>query len=55
LIDEDIFLLQAAVENLRSADKTEQRIIDAAWRIAFRLEQIANRAGRARLAKSRWW
>jgi hypothetical protein len=41
------FTLQAAVENLRSADKTESQTIDAAWRIAFKLDQMAKRAWRA--------
>jgi hypothetical protein len=43
LSDEEIGALQAAVENLRSPDKAESRTIDAAWRIASKLEQIANR------------
>ncbi len=43
LDDEDIGTLQAAVENLRSPDRNE-RTVDAAWRIASKLEQLAKDA-----------
>lgn len=48
LTDEDIGTLQAAVENLRSSDRMEERTIDAAFRIAYKLEQITKRAYHAR-------
>jgi hypothetical protein len=47
LSEEDIGTLQAAVENLRAPERTES-IIAAAWRIAYRLEQLAKRAEAAR-------
>jgi hypothetical protein len=42
LADDATFTIQAAVENLRSADRTEQTV-EAAWRIAAKLEGIAKR------------
>lgn len=47
LTEDDIGTLQAAVENLRSCDKTESRT-EAAWRIAHRLAALATRAEEAR-------
>src|SRR6266496_1147180 len=44
LTNDEIGTLQAAVENLRSPDKAEEWTIEAAWRIASKLEQIAKRA-----------
>jgi hypothetical protein len=50
LSDDEVFTIQAAVEHLRSvppdADDTEgrERRADAAFRIAYKLEQIAKRA-----------
>lgn len=55
ITDNDIFLLQCAVENMRSApegDEQRARLIDARWRIAFDLEQLAKRAEVARRAQS---
>ncbi len=46
LSDDEIFTLQAAVENLRSADRNEATV-DAAWRIASKLEALAKRANEA--------
>jgi hypothetical protein len=43
LSDDETFTLQAAVENLRSAER-DDRIIEAAWRIASKLEALAKRA-----------
>jgi hypothetical protein len=39
---DDIFTLQAAVENLRGGGSSER--VEAAWRIASKLEQMAKRA-----------
>lgn len=44
LSEEDIGTLQAAIENLRSPDKSDERTIEAAWRIASKLEQIVVRS-----------
>lgn len=49
LSDEDIGTLQAAVENLRSCERP-QRVVEAAFLIAFRLEQLAKRADEQRRA-----
>ena len=43
LDDEDLGTLQAAVENLRLANRTTEQL-DAAWRIASKLEMIAKDA-----------
>jgi hypothetical protein len=40
--DDELFTIQCAVENLRSADQNESRI-EAAWRIASKLEALAKR------------
>lgn len=42
LTNEEIGTIQAAVENLRSANKDEHRV-EAAWRIAYKLEQMVKR------------
>jgi hypothetical protein len=47
LSDDDIFTLRAAVENLRSPDKAQERTIEAAWRIASKLEAITARTSAA--------
>lgn len=50
ITDNDIFLLHCAVENMRSApegDEQRASIIDARWRIAYDLEQLAKRADAA--------
>lgn len=40
--DDELFTIQCAVENLRSADQGESRV-EAAWRIASKLEALAKR------------
>jgi hypothetical protein len=43
LTDEEIHTLRCAVENMRSAEDTE-RVIEARFGLAYRVEQIVNRA-----------
>jgi hypothetical protein len=47
LDEEDIGTLQSAVENLRAPERTPS-IIDAAWRLASKLELMAKDAEAAR-------
>lgn len=39
---DELFTIQCAVENLRSAERDE-RTVEAAWRIASKLETLAKR------------
>lgn len=53
LTDEDIGVLQSAVENLRSAPEGEdqrKRILDARWSLAYKIEQMAIRVVAAQCA-----
>lgn len=47
--ESDIGTLQSAVENMRAAERTES-VVEAAWRLAYQIEQIAKRAEAARRA-----
>lgn len=44
--DDDLHTLQCAVENMRSADGPPS-VINARWRLAFKLEKIARDAAAA--------
>lgn len=52
LTDNDIYTLQCAVENMRAVTDPDDeagkaRLIDARWRLASKLEEIAKRASKA--------
>lgn len=51
MTEEDLGTLQAAVENMRSAPEGDEqcdRILDARWRLASKLEDMAKRADQSR-------
>lgn len=51
MTEDDLFTLQSAVENMRSApedDGQRARILDARWRLASKLEDMAKRADQSR-------
>lgn len=47
ITEDDLATLQSAVENMRAPERTPS-VIDAAWRIASKLDDMAKRAEAAR-------
>lgn len=41
--EDDIWLLASAAENLRGGSQNEERRVDAAFRIAFKLDELRKR------------
>ena len=43
ITEDDIWLLASAAENLRGGSQNEERRVDAAFRIAFKLDELRKR------------
>ena len=43
LTEDDVWLLASAIENLRGGSQSEERRVEAAWRIAEKLVKLQNR------------
>ena len=41
--EDDIWLLSSAIENLRGGSQDEERRVEAAWRIASKLDDLRRR------------
>lgn len=41
--EDDIWLLSSAIENLRGGSQNEERRVEAAWRIASKLDDLRRR------------